>query len=174
MAVTGYQLRRILKDLERQRSLLQSQWQDSLYAFAADERPLPEAVLTDFYTVERRIAALQAAQMQYNQLVQATVRFVEGDETMPLGQAVKLVGGADRLVGMLEKAAKSDNEAGYYGLQARSRSLEEEHQERRLPLGRAGELLRAAADRAAALRQAIAVANDQPVELPSLDPTLLA
>ncbi len=172
MVVTGYQLKRALRDADRRRALVSSQWDDSLWAFPGEEKPEPTELLAAIEAAEEAIARLQAAQARYNLAVQVTVKLETGPETMSMLEAVKRIGGVNRLESMTQKAAKSQDGGYYYGVQ-RSRSLEEEHAERRLELDAAAALYKRYAHQADAYREAIAVGNATELELEGLDPELL-
>ena len=175
MEVTGHQLRRVLKRWERRRGLLQSQWQQSQYAFGDEDKPSPEEVLSDLAECEARIAQLQAAQTQYNLTVEVTVRFAAGEGRMSLLEAIKRVGGVSRLEALVKQAAQTEGNTGYYfAQQAMTRSADEERAVRQLDTARAGALLDHYGDMAEALREAIAVGNETAVDLPGLGPELFA
>jgi hypothetical protein len=164
MKATGYQIREALRRQGLRRDASAALFDDSLTAFADDQKTHPTNIVENFKRADRAIAALQVAQDQYN--LHMKVKVTEGDgtaRTITLAEAVKLVGGAGRIEKMWRSAANPKKEHYRYQEEVRK-----DGEVRAAPVMKVAALLDEA-DRAArwagSLRQAIAVANTQEVEL---------
>ncbi|MBI2302912.1 MAG: hypothetical protein HYU66_28735 [Armatimonadetes bacterium] len=174
MQVTGYQLRRALKRLERRRTLLQNQWRDCLHAFADEQKSAPATVLDQLRECEAQIALLQTVQARYNLGVTVEVRHGGAVEAVPLLEAIKRLGGVARLEMTLKSATQQNENAYLYGMQQLTRNVSEERAASQLAPDQAAELTDQLGDLADALREAIAVGNQAAYEVDDLDPALLA
>lgn len=113
MKTTGYALQQAIREATKERDLADSRFSGSLKAFPDEKKPSPLKISDEIEAAERRIATLQAAQARYNLAVT-----VEADgRTMTLQEAVKLLGGAQRLEEKWREAAKE--EADRYGSDTR-------------------------------------------------------
>lgn len=170
MKTTGFQLMYRLRELQDVRDVAGAQFAESLYVFDSEggTRVLPTELARTFAEAEHKIAALQVAQARYNLAV--TVE-VEG-RSMTLHEAVKLVGGANRLAKMWKDAAKKGTRE-HYGYGEPTRSREHEYARRTVGVEECLEHAAQTARWASALRQAVQLGNAVEVELNDLDAALL-
>jgi hypothetical protein len=107
--INGLKIQQAIREATKDRDLADSRFAGSLKAFPDEKKPHPLKLSDEFEAAERRIAALQTAQARYNISV-----MVEADgRSMTLQEAVKLLGGAQRLEEKWREAAKE--EADRYG-----------------------------------------------------------
>jgi len=166
MKTHGYKLRSSIKQWETRKATAARLLEDRKYYFPSDERPDLVGMMADLVQAERNVCRLQEAQARYNLLVEVDVQ----GERMTLAQAVKRLGGAGRV----EKIWR-DLLGGGKGRRSwldvdsppRVRKGDEERAVRTLSDAEVLVHAERAAKAAAALREAIAVANslDQDVEL---------
>jgi hypothetical protein len=170
MKVNGYRLQHALRELEHAREVAAQQFNDNILQFASatDNLPLPE-VFARFTRLEKLIARLQTAQTTYNLAVTVTVL----GESMPLLQAVKLVGGAGRAEKMWRETVKGKKNDRYSYSEA-TRNKDAEYAQRAVTVDEAMKHAQHAARVASALREAIQVGNATEVELEGLDEASLA
>jgi len=171
MKVTGYMLREAIKQHELRREAAYRAFSDSLKVFPGEVKDSPVALVEQFLAAERAIAALQTAQMKYNLIVKVEL-YGHGWErtTMPLGQAIKLIGGEGR-VEKLWRSAAGPKKDRYY----RDPDEIDPTHVRAQPTIKPQEAVKlatAAGKRAGALRAAIATANATEVEIEDLSPAL--
>lgn len=166
MKVNGYRLQHALRELEHSREVAAQQFNDNIlqFASASDNLSLPD-VFARFTRLENQIARVQTAQTQYNLSVQVTVL----GETMPLLQAVKLVGGAGRAEKMWRDTVKGKKNDRYSYGNTDQRSKDAEYAVRSVSVDEAMKHAQHAARIASALREAIQVGNATEIELDGLD-----
>jgi len=106
MITTGYMLREALRRWGLLKDSHFSRFGVGLSYFPGDPQPDPTAIGEAFNHAEDVIAALQMAQARYNLLVKVDIQ----GRTLPLGEAVKRIGGAGRYEKMWRDAtgAKKD------------------------------------------------------------------
>jgi hypothetical protein len=170
MKITGYQLTYRLKELQDLREIASSQFSASLYQFEEEmgSKQRPEELMRIYDECERKIAALQVAQARYNLAVEVEVL----GRSMPLHEAVKLVGGAARAAKMWKDAAKNTGRNPYMCGDV-SRDKDHEYARRMVSVEECLEQSLQASRWASALRQAIQKANGTELEI-DLDEALLA
>jgi hypothetical protein len=115
MKLTGYQLQQAIKARQEDRDLLQGQFSGSLFKFEDEVKRDPVEIAQDLERAEREIAQLQAAQGVYNSKVTITV----AGQDISLLQAIKQVGGANRLANLWKQVAQQS--AGTLGGGRRNR-----------------------------------------------------
>lgn len=115
MKVTGYNFQQAIKARQEDRDLLQDQFSGSLFKFEDEEKRSAVEIAKDLEKAEREIAQLQAAQGVYNSKVTITV----GGQDISLLQAIKQIGGANRLANLWKGVAQSS--AGTLGTGIRNR-----------------------------------------------------
>jgi len=115
MKITGYQLQQAIKARQEDRDLLQGQFSGSLFKFEDEVKRDPTEIADDLAKAEREIAQLQAAQGVYNTKVTITV----GGQDISLLQAIKQIGGANRVAGLWKGVAQQS--AGALGGGRRNR-----------------------------------------------------
>lgn len=172
MKVCGYDFRNALTRLNNRRSLLQSQWNDSLYAFE-DEDHDPVALAEKLLELENRIVRVQLAQDEYNAKVVAFIESASGSEEMPLAVAIKRVGPIRRVSALWRKYAAESGSNDYpYGrlgrTRARVRTAETEEARRVVSAEDCMKRHEQYQDLELALGNAIAKANALVVEVASL------
>lgn len=172
MKTTGFQISYRLRELQDAREITTSQFNDSLFQFEAEAgskvSPVDLMRLLDEY--ERKIAALQVAQAQFNLAVRVDVL----GRAMSLHEAVKLVGGAARIAKMWKDAAKNTGGNPYAYGGAQSRDKDHEYARRMVSVQECLEAATQANRWASALRQAIQLGNAVELEIEGLDPALFA
>ena len=167
MIVTGYQLQHAIREAEHMKNLAASQWDGCLHAFEDDEKLSPDQVMEKYRAEEERLAKLQTAQAKYNLGIEVEVL----GEKMTLCRAIKLVGGAGRAEKMWRTAAAGEKRDRYSLRSDMTRSKDEVRAERTISVEDALARAKKAARYAAALREAIQVANATKHEI-ELDPSL--
>lgn len=164
LKLTGYGLKEIIKKLERRRDTVKQQFEESLYFFQGETK-LTEANDTanrlshKYEELERNIALVQAVQAVYNTSLTITVQ----GEKYNLSHAIKLLGGAERIEKLWQKAAETGTPA--YSSYDRVRVTGQEHAKRSILISTAIERAEKASTFVGALRAAIAVANSTEKEV---------
>jgi hypothetical protein len=177
MKITGYQLQQAIKSRQEDRDLLTGQFSGSLFKFEDEEKRLPADIASDLTKAEREIAQLQTAQGLYNTKVTITV----GGQDISLLQAIKQVGGANRLAalwkavaqqsaGTLDKGRRSRYDP--YG-HAAVRDPDQEYAKSTVSAETAVAKAKEASKVARDLRAAISAGNARQVEV-ELNPELLS
>lgn len=167
MKVTGYMLRDAIKEHTLRRDTAAAAFSKSLMAFPGEEKD-PQGEMAKFQAAESAIAILETAQIAYNMNVRVEVL----GATMPLSQAIKLIGGAGRIEKMW-KDAIADKSSHHYLSDSDVRDPNQIRATRTVPSDEALALARAAGKRSNALRAAIATANGKELDITDLDPSLL-
>jgi hypothetical protein len=104
ITINGYRLREALKEKQLELATLQSQWDESLVAFAGEEKARPDDLANAIFKLEMNIARLQELQSDYNLKVKVDVC----DVIYTLECCIKIVGGAGRLSKRWREAAKGE------------------------------------------------------------------
>lgn len=167
MKVTGYQIRHRLAELEQERKIALSHFNDSLKAFDGDDKPDPRKLMETYRQCEEDIAALQVWQARYNLAVEVDV----DGRTMTLTQAIKMVGGAGRAEKLWRTAASGKEDR--YSYREDTRDAGTEYAKRTVPIEECMFNAKKAARFASALRQAMGTGNATEIDLEGFDPTLL-
>lgn len=176
MKVTGYALQQAIKARQEDRDLLQGQFSGSLFKFEDEVKRNPVEIAEDLEKVEREIAQLQAAQGVYNTKVTITV----GGQDISLLQAIKQIGGANRLAGLWKGVASSTagtlsagrrNRYDPYG-SASVRDKEQEYAKATVTAEDAINKAKETSKAARAMRAAISAGNATSVEV-EINPELL-
>ena len=165
MKVTGYKLQHALREMAHVRDIAAQHFSEGLRVFKGDEYVHPEKAMAMFIAAENKIARLQTAQAQYNLAVTVDVQ----GETMPLAQAVKLVGGAGRSEKMWRSCAK-DTGKDRYSYRENTREAGVKVAQRTVSVDDATAHAKTAAKRASALREAIQVGNATGMDVDGLTP----
>lgn len=175
MKVTGYQLREALRRWQLRRDSAASRFKDSLHKFAGEEKEGPQLVASRVSGAEASIAQLQSWQARYNLKVHVQVRSVDKQTTLPLLEAVKLLGGLTRSEKAWREAAVVKKGSAYFSL--RSNPLERDGDkliaQRTVSYEDAGKEAEAYARSISALREAIAVGNASELTLEGFPAALL-
>lgn len=177
MKITGYQLQQAIKARQETRDLLQGQFNGSLYKFADEDKRNPVEIADDLIKAEAEIAQLQAAQGVYNAQVTITV----GGHDISLLQAIKQVGGANRLANLWKGVAQQTAGALATGRRSRFdpygaggvRDKEQEYAQQTVTAEVAIEKAQEASKAARELRAAISAGNAREVEI-QINPELLS
>lgn len=177
MLVSGYALQQAIKARQEDRDLLQGQFNGSLFKFEDEEKRDPVEIAQDLEKAEREIAQLQAAQGIYNTKVTITV----GGQGISLLQAIKQIGGANRIAGLWKGVANQTagtlsrgrrNRYDPYGSPS-VRDKEQEYAKATVSAETAIEKSKATSKAARAMRAAISAGNAKQVEI-DINPELLS
>ena len=177
MKVTGYQLQQAIKARQEDRDLLQGQFSGSLFKFEDEEKRSPVEIAQDLEKAEREIAQLQATQGVYNTKVTITV----GGQDISLLQAIKQIGGANRVAGLWKAVAQQSAGALSHGRRNRYdpyghgavRDKEQEYAKSTVSAEEAIERSKATSKAARAMRAAISAGNAKSVDV-EVNPELLS
>lgn len=110
MQITGYKLKEAIQTWEMRRQSLNDEWNLSLAKFEKEEKRTPTEIYKDIRTAELAIAHLQATQAKYN--IDIKVDII--GEAVTLCEAVKRVGGANRLRSMWDAALEKRRHHSYH------------------------------------------------------------
>lgn len=157
MKVNGFQIKQAIREQTEERDLAESRFDGSLKAFPGEDKPKPTALADVMDQCERRIARLQTTQARYNLAVQVTV---EG-QGMTLQEAVKALGGAERLEKKWRDAAKEETDR--YG--GDTRDKDSVVRSRQVSSDQCAELARTAMRRRNAINYAIQKGNAVEIDL---------
>lgn len=168
MQVTGYKIRRALKELEMLRDAALVEFNNSFQKYKWETKESPQKIMEKLERLEGKIARLQAAQALYNTQVMVDVV----GKTMTLSEAVKRVGSFGKMVGLWKNAANqaSQNTISRYGTTAKTDDV---FPEQTITSEVATANAIQAEKYASALRGAVAEGNTTTVDLEGLDPDLL-
>lgn len=177
MKVTGYALQQAIKARQEDRDLLNGQFSGSLFKFEDEVKRSPVEIAGDLAKAEQEIAQLQAAQGVYNTKVTITV---DGQD-ISLLQAIKQIGGANRLASLWKGVASST--AGTLGGGRRNRydpyghgavrDKEQEYAKSTVTAEDAIARAKATSKAARAMRAAISAGNAKSVDV-EVNPELLS
>ncbi len=165
MKVTGYQLREALRHWRSVLEGLAIDLKGSLWYFDLKEKVDPLAVAEGYIAAENAVAKIEEAQQQYNLLIK--VRYSIDEEPQTLTYAIKALGSAGRYAAIW-KAVASDKQKDRYGIgdsYDRVRNKGDVHAKRSIAKEAASKMRTAANKHASDLRQAIALANAQTLEI---------
>lgn len=177
MKINGYRLQQAIKSRQEDRDLLNGQFSGSLFKFEDEVKRSPVEIAADLLKVEQEIAQLQAAQGVYNTKVVITV---DGQD-ITLLQAIKRVGGANRLANLWKQVAQQSagtlpngrrNRYDPYGHGA-VRDKEQEYAKATVDAETAIQKAKEAAKAARELRAAISAGNAKEVDV-DVNPELLS
>jgi len=169
MKVTGIQLREAIKRWALRRDTASTHFAESLWQFKEDENRLssPQELADQYQAAERAIATLQTAQARYNLAAAVDLR----GESLTLCDLVKRLGGAGRIEKMWRSATRAKGHDRYSGPE-RSRSKDAIQATRMVSIQDALGFATQSARYAGDLRNAIALANTNQIEIEDLDPAL--
>ena len=167
MKITGYKLREAIKMHELRRNTWAGQFDDSLRKFKDEEKTHPNTIVKNFLRQEEIVAKLQSVQARYNLTIVVEVL----GEKMTLCEAVKRVGGAGRAEGLWRSAAGGKKDRYSYNRDD-ERDPTKERAKAQMNIIDITREAQAAAKFAGALRNAIATANAQEIEVTDLDASL--
>lgn len=177
MKINGYKLQQAIKSRQEDRDLLNGQFSGSLYKFEDEQKRDPVDIAADLAKAEREIAHLQSVQGLYNTKVVITV---DGQD-ITLLQAIKQVGGANRLANLWKQVAAQSAGTLRSGRRNRYadpfgapgvRDREQEYAKATVDAETAIQKAKEAAKAARELRAAISAGNAKEVEL-DVNPELL-
>lgn len=177
MKITGYQLQQAIKSRQEDRDLLSGQFNGSLFKFEDEDKRNPVDIAADLLKAEQEIAHLQSAQGVYNTKVVITV---DGQD-MTLLQAIKRVGGANRMANIWKNVAQQTagtlatgrrNRYDPYGTHS-VRDKEQEYAKATVDAETAIQKAKEASKAARELRAAISAGNAKEIEV-EVNPELLS
>ena len=169
MIITGYKLIEALKMKKLEIESLQSQYEDSLYAFPDDEKLKPQDIISDISRLEIQVSLLQTAQCYYNVAVEFDGT---NGKRMHLENAINLVGAISRQSHMWKIAAKGEKRSQYSSPQL-SRSSEEIVAKPTIDKKQALQGAKQSEQMISQLRSLIALANNTQLEISFIDESLL-
>jgi hypothetical protein len=164
--VTSNQIRAAISAAEQQRDLAKGLFAGSLKAFPGKQESDPLVIATEIGACERRIAALQTVLARYNLLVEVSF---EGRQ-VPVAEAVKLLGGLERLEALWQSALAVRKEDPYGRDESRDPKLS--YQEPTVPAARAAIEVSGYGTMRRGLAAALKDANSTRITL-DFDPALL-
>lgn len=177
MQVTGYALREALRKWQLKRETAAAQFADSLFEFptARGKKPTPDAIAEKVDRAERAIAALQTAQSVYNHKVWVAWKSPDGEQTVRLTSAIKLIGAFGRIEKLWRVAAtgKKDKYAHYRSDDPGRLKEGELLAERTISPEDAAARVETYAAQLGVLRQAVAIGNASALDIEDLDGSLL-
>jgi hypothetical protein len=168
MQVNGYMIREAIKQWETRRDALQAQFPDTLTKFPDDPTPSPKDVASQLLEAEANLAKIQQAQAQYN----AAVKIPFKGTPIPLGQAVKMLGGLARLEKLWKDASHAPKRNPWDTDSKGPRDPNLIHAVRQVSYLEAADLAVAAGKDSGNLKVEVASANATAIEL-DLDSALL-
>lgn len=173
--VTGYGLKEIVKKLERRRDTAKSQFEEALYYFEGETasevaQKNAQGLAKKYEDLERQIAQVQTLQAEYNAGISITVQ----GQKYTLSHAIKLLGGAERIEKLWQKAAEIENSGSRYYSPDRVRVAGQEHAKRSISSNEAITESEKASTFVGALRAAVAVANSTEKEMALPEGALLS
>lgn len=165
MKVNGFQLQAALKDGTSARNLLNSRLSSMLHRFedSPEEPQSYEEAAKDLFRLETNLAKLQVLQARFNLEVQVPLPM--SNKTISLMEAVKRVGGADRVETLWKDAAVETTSTSY-------RDKDWVMAKRTIPLKTCLDKAQQAHKFTSSLRQAIQVGNATEVEFKDIEPSL--
>ncbi len=168
--VTGHRILASIKNWEIKKASIVKRYEGSLYAFA-DEVKDPRGLMEEFKKCERAIAKLQALQSAYNLAVKVNTKL--GD--MTLCEAIKTVGGAGRVEGMLRTASlEEDDRRSIYGrVRNKVENLQQEMAKRVIPVEESVQAALEASAITGSLKSAIAEGNSTSITMEVEDSLLV-
>jgi hypothetical protein len=162
MKVSGYQLREALRHWRSVLEGLAVDLKGSLYYFDIKEKINPLAVAEDYIAAEDAVAKIEEAQQKYNLRVTLTI----SDEPCTLTYAIKALGMAGRYAAIWKSVvSEKQSTRGWGDSSDRVRNKDDVHAKRSISKEAASKMRTAANKHAGDLRQAIALANAQTLEI---------
>lgn len=156
MKVTGYQLREALRHWRSVLEGLAIDLKGSLYYFDPKEKINPLTVAKEYKEAEDAVARIEVAQQRYNLRVNLTI----SDEPQTLTYAIKALGMAGRYAAVWKSVATDKNASRWRDDSfERVRNKDDVHAKRTISKEAATKMRTAANRYAADLRQSIALAN---------------
>lgn len=173
MKINGYQLRGALKSRQLELATVLSQFNESLYKFEGETKRSPDEIAAEITRLEKEVAAIQTIQARYNMLVGVKVPDKDGEKSMLLMEAVKIVGGAGRMSKLWRNAASGKKTDRYDFDNAKTRDKDREYATQQLTKDQRLAHAKDAEKYANALRNAIGVGNSEIIDLENIDASLL-
>jgi hypothetical protein len=167
MQINGFRLQQDIREAQEERNLLQARFTPALQAFPGEAHDDPEQLAQEIARQELRIAALQVAQMRFNLQIEVSVATSPSTTVkIPLGAAVKRLGGLERVTTLWRGASSTEDNAlaRRYGRRNLTRDADAVVSQRTVSFEKANELRRVSRKEAATLRAAIQSGNSQSVE----------
>lgn len=170
MKLTGYQIREALRRAVANKTILEKQFGQSLWAFPKENKSDPRKLGIELQEADNAVASLQCLQQKYNDTVQVKV----GDRHYTLALAVKKIGGASRLATLWKNAAIEDGSKDRYSGRKLSRDKDEIQAVRQVSQDEARQLAQSASSEAGLIRAAIAIGNSEEIDFQNIEPDLFA
>jgi hypothetical protein len=162
MRVTGYQIREAINRWSLRKTTIYKQFNESIWAFAGEEKQKPQEVVQIMETANRSWARLKEIQQFYNRTVSITFK----GQSISLCLAVQMLPGVGQIEKMYRDASTDtgrDRYSGYREIQQRSKDTE--YASRQITMKDALAKAEESSRSASSLRNAIARANTQEIEI---------
>jgi len=174
MQLTGYTFKEAIKMAILELTTVRSTFDESLQAFAGEERQDPVEIAKRIEELEGQIAQLQTAQAEYNLTVTVEVKGIDGVKvSMSLGAAIRLVGGMGRLAKMWRNAASGKSVDRWDRGRQQTRNKDTEVAQPTMKRADALVLAKSYSKFAAALGNAISVGNTTRLDIAWVDESML-
>jgi len=164
MRVTGYQIREAINRWSLRKTTIYKQFNESIWAFQGEEKQKPQEVVTLMAEAKRSWARLKEIQQFYNR----TVTLTFDGKSISLCLAVQMLPGVGQIEKMYRDASTDtgrDRYSGYREVQQRSKDTE--YAGRQISMKDALAAAEKASRSSSSLRNAIARANTQEIEIGS-------
>jgi len=161
MEVTGHQLKQKLTQYQEIRDDLRALLGETVFAFEDEDKPPFQEVVASLEKSESELAALQTLQSEFN--LKYLVTF--NGQSITLQQAVRLVGGVDRIKQAYKTAAKSKTHT--FGRDPNVRRVEEVYAKRTISVPECQEMARVYSKKATQLRHLIQKGNETKIAVPN-------
>lgn len=160
--MNGHQILEWIRSLELRRDVLQREFENSLKAFAGEQKRDPRTIGEELHAAERDIARAQTVQTRYNLAVLVDVQ----GQRVPLTFVVKAIGAAGRLAALWRNVigTKKDRYSSSFD-QDNVRREGETHATATISTQAAAEQADTSAKYAGALRAAAATGNTVRAEI---------
>jgi len=172
MLITGHKLRETIKLKQLELSTIQTQFEDSLFAFKGEDKEHPTEVVDAIKKLEHEIALLQTAQNHYNGAIMVLLE--NGEAPVQLAFAIKIVGGAGRIAKMWRNAAQGKQRDRWDRMTAEVRRTDEVKaapvMDKKEALAKAKE----AEKFAGSVRTAISTGNTEEIDIDFIAPVLFS
>lgn len=174
MKVNGSQLKSAIKLWEMRRDAFTKRFGTTFFAYKTEAKDSPSSIMHELTKCENAIAVLQSAQSKYNLANMVTFNHNATTQKMSLCEAIKRVGGANRVVKLWsEQIGQPEDKFEHYRLSPSSERVID-YPERKMSLADIVTTAAAATSYATALTGAIATGNTKMMELPMVTPEMLA
>jgi len=162
MRVTGYQIREAINRWSIRKTVIHKQFNESVWAFQGEEKQKPQEIVELMAQANRTWARLKEIQQFYNR----TVTLTHGGQSISLCLAVQMLPGLGQIEKMYRDASTNTRWDRYSSYDCQhSRSKDSEYATRQITMKDALAKVEESSRSASSLRNAIARANTQEIEI---------